>query len=78
MDLFVTGLGPTYIGIRTESHTLESVVQEARQLERRYIMHGIIPDPYLRSNSGFVVAQGIQQPNFQMESVDIQTTSTSQ
>ena len=34
MDLFMTGLGPTYVGIHIEGHTLESVIQEARQLER--------------------------------------------
>ena len=33
-ELYVTGLGPAYIGIRTEDWRLESVVEEARQLER--------------------------------------------
>ena len=41
----MTGLGPAYIGIRTEDWRLESVVEEARQLERRDIMHGTIPNP---------------------------------
>ena len=34
VELFVTGLGPAYIGIRTEDWRLESVIEEAKQLER--------------------------------------------
>ena len=34
VELFVTGLGPAYIGVRTRDRRLESVIQEARQLER--------------------------------------------
>ena len=59
VELYVIGLGPTYIGIWTEDRRLESVVEEAKQLERRHIMHGTIPDPYLSSNSGYMVTQGI-------------------
>ena len=34
VELFMTGLGPAYIGIQTEDRSLESVVEEVRQLER--------------------------------------------
>ena len=34
VELYMTGLGLAYIGIRTEDRRLESVVEEARQLER--------------------------------------------
>ena len=34
VELYVTGLYLAYIGIRTEDQRLESVVKEARQLER--------------------------------------------
>ena len=34
VELYMIGLGPTYISIRTEDKRLESVVEEARQLER--------------------------------------------
>ena len=71
VELYVIGLGPTYIGIWTEDRRLESVVEEARQFERRHIMHGTILDPYLSSSSGYVVTQRMQQPSFRMGSVDI-------
>ena len=51
IDLYVIGLRPTYIGIRTEDHTLERVVEEARLLERRHVRQGTISDPYLGSTS---------------------------
>ena len=75
--LFVTGLGAAYISIRTEDWRLDSVIEEARQLERRHIMHDTIFNPYASSNSGVVMTQGIQQPVFQMGSIGIQTVSTS-
>ena len=71
-------LDPAYIGIQTEDQRLENDVEEVKQLERRHIIHGTIPDPYLSSSSGYVVAQGIHQPSFQMGSVGIQIVSTSQ
>ena len=30
VDLYVTGLGSTYVGIRTEGRTLESIIDEAK------------------------------------------------
>ena len=54
VDLYVTGLGPTYVEILTEGRTLESIIDEARQLERRPIMHGMIPDPYMSRDGGTV------------------------
>ena len=73
----MTGLGTAYISIRTEDRRLDSVIKEAQQLERRHIMYGIISDPYA-SSSGVVMTQGIQQLVFQMGSIGIQTTGTSQ
>ena len=54
------GLGPAYIGIQTEDQRLYSVIEEARQLERRYIRRGIIPDPYVSSIIRTEVAQCVQ------------------
>lgn len=34
MDLYMTGLGLTYVGIRAEGRTLQSVIDEVGQLER--------------------------------------------
>ena len=34
VDLYVIGLGPIYMGIHTKGCTLESVIDEAKQLER--------------------------------------------
>ena len=34
IELYVTGLGPAYIGIWIEDRRLESVIEEARQLKR--------------------------------------------
>ena len=34
VDLYITGLRPIYIGIHMEGRTLESVIDEVRQLER--------------------------------------------
>ena len=77
LELFVTGLGAAYISIRTEDRRLDNIIEEARQLERRHIMHDTISDPYA-SSSGVVMTQKIQQPMFQMGSVGIQTVGTSQ
>ena len=78
IELFVTGLGAAYISIWMEDQRLNNVIKEARQLERRHIMHGTISDPYASSSSGVVITQGIQQLVFQMDSVGIQTAGTSQ
>ena len=40
MELFLIGLGPAYIGIRIEDQRLESVIEEARQLERQHTCMG--------------------------------------
>ena len=32
--------------IRPEGRSLESVVEEAQQVERRHIWHGTMPNPY--------------------------------
>ena len=74
----MTGLGAAYISIRTEGRRLDNVIEEARQLERRHIMHDTITDPYASSSSRFAITQGIQQPVFQMDSVGYQTVGTSQ
>ena len=74
----MTGLAVVYISIRTKDRRLDSVIEEARQLERRLIIHGTISDPYASSSSGVVMTQGIQQPVFQMGSIGIQTAGTSQ
>ena len=42
VELFVMGLGAAYISIQTEDWRLDSVIEEARQLERRHIMHDTI------------------------------------
>ena len=54
VELFVTGLGAAYISIQTEDQRLDSVIEEARQLERCHIMYGTILDPYA-SSSGVVM-----------------------
>ena len=46
VELYVFGLGPEFMVIRPEGRSLESVVEEARQVERRHIRHGTMPDPY--------------------------------
>ena len=43
------GLGSAYTSIKSEGRTLHSVVEEARQFERRYIMYGTISNPYASS-----------------------------
>ena len=58
VELFVTGLGAAYISISTEGRRLDSVIEEARQLERHHIIHDTIFDPYA-SGSGVVMTQGI-------------------
>ena len=50
-ELYVIGLGSAYISIRSGGRTLHSVIEEVRQLERRYAMYGTIFNPYT-SNSG--------------------------
>ena len=55
VDLFMTGLGVAYISIRTEDRRLDSVIEEARQLERHHIMHGTIFDPYASNSSGVMM-----------------------
>ena len=46
VELYVFGLGPEFMVIRPEGRSLESVVEEARQVERRHIRHGTLPDLY--------------------------------
>ena len=46
VELFVIGLGSAYICIWTADQRLQSLIEEAIQLERRHIRHGTIPDPY--------------------------------
>ena len=66
VELYVFGLGPEFMVIRPEGRSLESVVEEARQVERRHIRHGTLPDP---SQSGCVrPTQIAQQPVFQLGS----------
>ena len=78
VELYVIGLGSAYISIRSGGRTLHSVIEEVRQLERRYTIYSTIFDPYASSSGREVMSHGIQQPNFQMGSVDIQTVGTSQ
>ena len=59
-ELFVIGLGSDYISIRLGGRTLHSVIEEARQLERRYTMYGNIADPYAGSSGRGVMSQGVQ------------------
>ena len=77
-ELYVIGLGSAYISIRPGGRTLLSVIEEARQLERRHIMHGTIPDPCQSGNSVSVTSQGVQQPVFQLGSTNTQPGGTSQ
>ena len=55
VELFKMDLGAAYISIRTKGRRLDSVIEEARQLERRHIMHGTIVNPYASSSSGVVI-----------------------
>ena len=59
VELYVTGLGPTYIGIRTEGRSLNGVIEETRQMERRHVRHRTIPDPYMGSSTKFEVVQSV-------------------
>ena len=68
-ELFVIGLGSDYISIRLRGRTLHSVIEEARQLERRYTMCGSIADPYASSSGRGVMSQGVHQPVFQLGNV---------
>ena len=75
VELYVFGLGLEFIVIRPEGHSLESVVEEARQVERRHIRHGTMPDPY---QSGSVrPTQIAQQSVFQLGSSDTQGIGSS-
>ena len=60
VDLYVTGLGSTYVGIRTEGYTLESIIDEARQLVRRHIRHSTIPNLYMSGDGRTVGVQNVQ------------------
>ena len=59
-ELYVIGLGSAYISIRPRGRTLHSVIEEARQLERRYAMYGTIFDPYTSNIGRGVMSQGFQ------------------
>ena len=54
VELFMITLGLAYVSIRPGGRTLHSIIEEARQLERRYTMYGPIPDPYANSSRGAV------------------------
>ena len=58
IELFMMDLGIAYINIRTKDRRLDSVIEKARQFERRHIMHDTISDPYA-SSSRVVMTQGI-------------------
>ena len=77
VDLYVTSLGSAYIGICTVGHTLESVVEEAQLLERRHIRLSTMPDPYGNGGSRTVSIHDMQQPIFQIGSINVQIGSTS-
>ena len=59
VDLYMTGLGPSYVRIHTEGHTLESIIKEARLLERRNIGQGMILDLYITRDSKTIRAYNI-------------------
>ena len=76
VELYVFGLGPEFMVIRPEGRSLESIIEEARQVERQHIHHGTLPDLY---HSGSVRPTLIaQQPVFQLGSSSIQETEPSQ
>ena len=58
-ELFVIGLGSAYISIRPGGRTLHSVIEEARQLERRYTMYDSVADPYAGGSDRGVMSQSI-------------------
>ena len=58
-ELYVIGLGSAYISIKPGGRTLHSVIEEARQLERRYTIYGNISDPYAGSSGRGVMSQGV-------------------
>ena len=76
VELYVFGLGPEFMVFRPEGRSLESVVEEARQVERRYIRHGTMPDPY--QSDSIMPTQIAQQLVFQLGSSDAQETGPSQ
>ena len=77
-ELYVIGLGSAYVSIRPGGRTLHSVIEEARQLERRYTMYSTVPDPYASGSSRGVVPQGVQQPVFQLGSTGTQIVTSQQ
>ena len=77
-EFFVFGLGSAYVSIRPGGRTLYSVIEEARQFERRYAMYSTVPDPYASGSSGGVMPQGVQQPVFQLGSTGIQIVASQQ
>ena len=77
-ELFVIGLGSDYVSIRPGGRTLHSVIEEARQLERRYAMYSTVPDPYASGSSRGVMPQGMQQPVFQLGSTGTQIVASQQ
>ena len=62
VELYVFGLGPEFMVIRPEGRNLESVVEEAWQVERRHIRHGTMPDLY--QSDSVRPTQIAQQPIF--------------
>ena len=58
-ELFVIGLGSAYVSIRPGGRTLYSVIEEARQLERRYAMYSTVPNPYTTGSSRGMMPQGV-------------------
>ena len=77
-ELFVIGLGSAYVSIRLGGKTLYSVIEEARQFERRYVMYSTVPDLYASGSSRGVMPQGVQQPVFQLGSTGIQIVASQQ
>lgn len=70
-ELFVIGLGSAYISIRPRGRTLLNVIEEARQLERRYTMYSATSDTHTSSSRG-VTSQRVHQPAFQLGSTGAQ------
>ena len=77
-EFFVFGLGSAYVNIRPGGRTLYSVIEEARQFERRYAMYSTVPDPYVSGSSRGVMPQGVQHLVFQLGSTGIQIVASQQ
>ena len=77
-ELFVIGLGSAYVSIQPGGRTLYSVIEEARQFERRYAMYSTVPNPYVSGSSRGVMPQGVHQPIFQLGSTGIQIVASQQ